>query len=99
MTMADFKCDVCNVGDAIGVASTMMPYSCAYCKECAERNAQPLIVFECYYEDFGTKFELLHEGMVDAMVCFVDGAYVSYRDWATKKAAKSAETAALPRGG
>lgn len=39
-------CDVCARQPAIGVASTSIPYSCAFCKECAQRGADPEMVFE-----------------------------------------------------
>ncbi len=83
MTMLDEKCDVCGVNPSIGVASTSMPYSCAYCKECAERGADPIIVFVCFYDDFGTNFDLMRDP--DGLVTYMDGQYVSYRDWALKQ--------------
>jgi hypothetical protein len=83
MTMADFKCDVCGVGKAIGVASTMIPYSCAFCIECAERHAQPEIVFETIYDDGGTDFDNFVDGFVDNVVTHKDGKYQTYREWAT----------------
>lgn len=86
MTMADSKCDVCQIGKAIGVASTIMPYSCAYCRECATRHAQPLIVFECWWEDIGNKFEKFQEGIVDQFETFDCGRYMTYREWATRRA-------------
>ena len=81
MTMVDGLCDVCNVNPPIGVASTMIPYSCAYCRECAERNAQPDIVFACWFDDIGTDFEHMHPAALEVET-FKDGRYVSYREWA-----------------
>lgn len=82
MTMADHKCEVCLVSEPIGVACTVMPYSCAYCVECARRHAQPRIVFECFYEDFGTDFDQMDPHNV-ALETFLEGKYVDYRTWTT----------------
>jgi predicted metal-binding protein len=80
MTMTNFKCDVCGRDGAFGVASTLIPYSCAYCRECAERGAQPELVFQVWYDDVGTDFEKM--AIVDEVVTFRDGKYLSYREWA-----------------
>ncbi len=80
MTMLDQKCDVCGQGQAIGVASTSMPMSVAYCAECARRGADPEIVFVCWYDDFGTRFDEM--ARPDAVNTFKDGRYMSYREWA-----------------
>lgn len=81
MTMADLKCDVCGVGKAVGVCSTIMPFSCAYCIECLQRGAQPEIVFLGMYMDIGRDLSKLAEGVADSMVTYDDGRYVSYREW------------------
>lgn len=78
-------CHVCHVGEAIGVASTIMPYSCAYCRECCLRFAQPMEVFECLWDDVGTSFEMLADGM-DQLETYSDGRYQTYREWATRRA-------------
>lgn len=85
MTMYDNKCEVCQINPAIGVASTIMPYSCAYCVECAKRFAQPAIVFECFFEDIGIDFDKLQDGFADELETFKDGRYISYRDWAMER--------------
>lgn len=45
------KCDVCNLRDAIGVASTSVPFSCAYCAECATAGADPEIVMVYFAQE------------------------------------------------
>lgn len=85
MTMADMTCDVCGNPEPIGVASTIMPYSCAFCKTCAEKGAQPLIVFECIYDDVGTDFNSLVQGIADQLVTYHFGRYITYKEWATLK--------------
>lgn len=80
MTMVDSKCDVCGVGEAIGVASTSMPMSVAYCCECAQRGADPEIVFICFYDDFGNDFAAF--GAPDELLTFSGGRYMTYREWA-----------------
>lgn len=88
MSMGYNKCEVCGVQPPIGVASTIMPYSCAYCRECAGRFAQPLIVFETLFHDFGTRYEQLNstvgDNAADELETYQDGAYISYRQWATQ---------------
>jgi hypothetical protein len=83
--MADGKCGVCHTGRAIGVASTVMPYSCAYCVECCKRFAQPLFVFECFWTDVGTDFARLADG-VDQLETYDGGRYQTYREWAARRA-------------
>lgn len=84
MTMGNHRCEICNVNEPVGVASTVMPYSCAYCIECLRRFAQPKVVFECFYDDFGTDFDKMRDGMAD-LETFHDGKYISYRTWASIK--------------
>lgn len=40
-------CETCQVRQAIGVASTSMPYSAAFCRECAEAGVEPYWVIVC----------------------------------------------------
>jgi hypothetical protein len=81
MTMTDMKCDVCGVNPPIGVASTIIPYSCAYCKECAERNAQPEIVFLAILDDI-KEAGRSSEDVDDAIITFKNGRYMSFKEWA-----------------
>lgn len=87
--MKDHKCEVCNTCDPIGVASTVMPYSCAYCVECARRFAQPQIVFECFYDDFGADVC----GEYAELETFHEGKYITYRQWAEWRATQTSEDA------
>lgn len=80
MTMQDNKCEVCGINPPIGVASTVMPYSCAYCVECCKRFAQPEVVFECMFDDFGRDFDKVHHHYLD-LETFKNGRYVTYREW------------------
>lgn len=82
MTMVDKKCDVCGVNPPIGVACTFIPYSCAYCEECARRDAQPELVFETWWDCFENHFDEMHEGIPDKVVTVKDGRYMTYREWA-----------------
>lgn len=81
--MLDNKCEVCGQKEPIGVACTSMPLSVAYCEECIVRGADPEIVFECWYDDFGTRFEEM--ACPDEVTTFKDGRYMSYREWATER--------------
>jgi hypothetical protein len=84
--MADGRCEICN-GRAIGVACTIMPYSVAYCAECCRRFAQPAVVFETFYDDVGTDFERLADGIAD-LETFSGGKYITYRQWAQAREAR-----------
>lgn len=76
MTMADGLCGVCKRPGAIGVASTMIPYSCAYCQECAQKGAQPIEVFTVLPDP-----KDMMEGMADQIVTWKDGRYMTYKEW------------------
>lgn len=76
--MTDNLCDVCRTNPMIGVASTSMPLSVAYCAECARLGADPEIVF-IYWEECGIAPE--DHRAPDHAVTFKDGAYVTYRKW------------------
>lgn len=78
MTAADNLCDVCGINPMIGVASTSMPLSVAYCSECARLGADPEIVFICWAEDGPTPEQHVAP---DDYITFKDGAYVTYRQW------------------
>lgn len=77
MTMLENKCDVCRVNAPIGVASTAIPLSVAYCQECAKRNAQPIDVFLYWEDEIGHPKNHANPGMVT----FIDGQYINYRKW------------------
>ncbi len=77
MTMLDDKCDVCRTNKPIGVASTAIPLSVAYCQECARRHAQPVDVFILWEEDIPPK----DHRAPDEYCTYVDGKYISYRKW------------------
>ena len=81
MTMLDDKCDVCNTNKPIGVASTAIPLSVAYCAECAKRHAQPLCVFLMWEEDIPPK----DHACPDHMVTYENGKYITYRKWFNKR--------------
>lgn len=81
------NCDVCNERPAIGVASTSMPMSVAFCQECAAQGADPAIVFVCMFDDCGIDFDKMADGVPDGMTTWKDGRFVTYREWATERAA------------
>lgn len=76
-------CDVCHVRESLGVACTIIPYSCFYCAECARRNAQPEVVFLTIYDDVGKDFEKMAPGLADSLVTYFDDRYMSYKEWAS----------------
>lgn len=78
MTMEDMKCDVCGRGPAVGVASTSMPMSVAYCQECADKGADPEIIFTCMLNSVDGKASMVAEGLVT----YKDGKYMTFHEWA-----------------
>jgi hypothetical protein len=81
MTMLDMKCDVCQVNPPIGVASTHIPYSCAYCVECLKRHADPESVFEVILQE--TKdANLTADDVMEGLVTYKNGGYISFKEWA-----------------
>ena len=80
MTMADKLCDVCHQKEPIGVASTSMPMSVAYCVECARQHADPEIVFETMY--MGNEDKEVNPEMGNQFITFKDGKYITYTEWA-----------------
>lgn len=80
MTMADLICDVCNRPDhkAIGVACTSIPFSCAFCNECAEKGADPVFVFEHWFDVIGAPE---NHACPDFSCTFFEGQYITYRQW------------------
>lgn len=64
---------------AIGVASTSIPYSAAYCSPCAAQGADPEWIFAALLLDVaGGDPSLIRQGLTT----FVDGGYISFHDWA-----------------
>lgn len=70
-------CDVCHKNPMIGVASTSVPFSCAYCSECAEQGADPEWIFVMWAEDHGYK----PQDLVSGLVTYKDGRYLTYEKW------------------
>ncbi len=79
MTMTNMKCDVCQVGDAIGVASTSLPFSCAYCVTCAQHGADPEWMMNYYLFDVANGDpDMIKAGVIHT---FKDGQYMSFHEW------------------
>jgi hypothetical protein len=76
MSMTEDKCDVCHINKPIGVASTSIPLSVAYCEKCAIEGADPESVFEYFYEMAHGPDEIRPE-----LVTFKDGKYIAYKEW------------------
>jgi len=79
MTMLGGLCDVCGKNEAIGVASTSVPMSVAYCRECLAHGADPEMVFVYWAEDCDIKPD--EHRSPDESVTFKDDRYISYREW------------------
>lgn len=76
------KCEVCKVNDAIGVASTSQPYSCAMCAECARQGADPEWIFAFLLSDVADGDPAkIREGLVT----YKDGKYLTFHEWAAQQ--------------
>lgn len=54
MTNKDLKCEVCDVGEPVGVAAMSIgAMSIRYCKECLEQGAEPKWAVQWLLEDVG----------------------------------------------
>lgn len=87
VTAKDDVCDVCGLGPVIGVASTSIPLSVAYCAECIKHGADPEVVFE-YWATCGITPA---DHRDPSMLTYRDGKYINYSDWYAKYATKSNE--------
>lgn len=77
MTMENKKCDICDISEPIGVASTSVPFSCAMCLECTKHGADPEWIFKYYKDTEGYKPEDLHK----SLTTFSNGKYMTYEEW------------------
>lgn len=73
-------CEVCGVRPMIGVACTSMPYSCAYCAECAAAGADPEWIFEYLYQDVDGDVSCLRQP--SHLTTWKDGRYITFEQWA-----------------
>jgi hypothetical protein len=78
MTMTDMVCDVCHLRKAIGVASTSIPFSCAFCECCANYGADPELVFGYWAVEIGPPENHRCPGL---SLTFKDGQYITYSEW------------------
>lgn len=74
-------CGVCNINEAIGVASTSVPYSVAYCVTCAQNHADPESVFEFFWEEVNGDATQVHK----VLVTYYQGGYIDFQEWAKRK--------------
>jgi hypothetical protein len=87
MTMADDKCEVCQINKPIGVGCTMIPYSCAYCVECLDKHAQPMLVF-LTWESQGVE---PRDHTTPEVVTFDGGKYTTYTEWWKARRARESD--------
>lgn len=77
--LADVKCEVCGLEDAVGVASVpAIPYSAAYGRECLRRGADPYWIVRANIACCGGP-EHVAEWVLDGMT-WLDGEYVTLRE-------------------
>lgn len=78
------KCECCGA-EAVGVCSTIIPYSAAFCRTCLEKRAQPRWIMDFIIEehldgDISNAADWVHE------VTIFDGAeYISFKDYFKRK--------------
>lgn len=76
--MAGNICDCCDREGVAGVLSSALgPISFAYCKECAEKNAEPEFMFRATYEMIGEDVA----DHVKRCTTFHEGRYYSWEEW------------------
>jgi len=81
-TLAGLTCDVCQRKPVIGVASSSLgPISLAYCRECANKPAEPLWLFEFTYEQCGTE---VRED-IKSMFAWMGDEYISWDEFVKTK--------------
>jgi late competence protein required for DNA uptake (superfamily II DNA/RNA helicase) len=82
--MSDTKliCDVCNKNEALGVASSPFgAISYAYCRECLNKPADPLMTFEYLFETIYPN----EAAWVYKYFTFKDGKYISWQEFVSEK--------------
>jgi hypothetical protein len=79
-SLPDLSCEMCGQ-PAIGVASTSVPYSAAYCRECASRGCDPLWIFHYWYDDVSTDGEGMADWVIECATSYMDGKYISWPEF------------------
>lgn len=74
------KCECC--GDqAIGVCSTIMPYSAGFCQICLENYAQPTFILDAIIMTCGYDKEHVHESVRQSVKAFVNKGYITFDEY------------------
>ena len=66
------KCDCCG-GPAIGVASSCIPISFAYCMRCLQENVEPEFIFAYHYDEVSIDGKGLADWFTQCAKTFKDG--------------------------
>ena len=77
---SDLKCDVCGE-PAIGVASSCMPISFAYCRKCLQEGAEPIFVFAYHYDEVSDDGGNLADWFTQNVKSYMDGHYISWGEY------------------
>jgi hypothetical protein len=75
-------CEVCNTNESIGVACTSIPYSCAFCRDCALNRADPEWIFLYLLDEVGNGDP---ENICEGLTTYVDGKYIPFHQWAASE--------------
>jgi hypothetical protein len=75
--MSELKCDCCGQ-PAVGVASSCMPISFAYCKNCLNYGAEPEFIFAYHYDEVSQDGEGLADWFTHCVKIWKEG---EYWDW------------------
>jgi hypothetical protein len=76
----NLKCDVCGQ-PAIGVASSIMPISFAYCLTCLVQRAEPIFIFEYHYDDVSHDGANLAPWFTECVRSYMDGKYITWDEF------------------
>lgn len=78
--MESLKCEVCGE-PAVGVASSIMPISHAYCRKCLTENAEPIFIFRYHYDEVSTDGEGLAPWFTENVKSYMDGKYITWQEY------------------
>lgn len=87
--MAGSKCDVCERERETRVAASPFgPISFAYCQECIQKPAEPLLTFNYLYENVSSdQGRDLHES-INNWFTWLNGQYLSWPDYVAQRRAE-----------
>lgn len=79
--MPNFKCQVCDVNDALGTAcSALGAISLSYCGPCGMNNAEPKELIRDLIDELGG-LAAIREDLLNTVTYYEDGKYILMKDF------------------